>query len=105
MLQLRFHRVEQSLTREELSDLTSVPVSAIKRAERFGEISLERFAQLALHLGLDSELQGLFTRRRYKVPSVVLVSRGMKAKHGRRDRRRHMARVAAQVFAKPRGRA
>lgn len=103
MLQLRFLRVEQGLTREELSELTSIPVSAIKRAERYGEITLERFAQLVLQLGFDTELRGLFARRRYKVPYIVLIGRGKNAKHGRRDRRRRMARIAAETVARPRG--
>ena len=44
MQSLRMWRVEQSLTREELSLRSGVPASTIKRAERFGKISLQSFA-------------------------------------------------------------
>jgi transcriptional regulator with XRE-family HTH domain len=87
-LRLRIFRVEQSLTRQELAELTGLSASAIKRVERTGAIGLERFLLLALQLGLEEDLTDLFAFRRHGVPSLVLASRAMHRKNGRRDRRR-----------------
>lgn len=84
---LRAWRVEQCLSREALAELSGLPVSAIKRAERSGEISLQRFLRLALTLGLASELSGLFLHRRVDAPAVVLRSRLVRRQRGRRHTR------------------
>lgn len=90
MARLRAWRVEQSLTREALAELSGLPVSAIKRAERDGEIQLTRFLALALSLGLESELSGQFIHRRVDAPAVVLLSRMRRRQRGwRRTHERH----------------
>ena len=99
---MRIWRVEQSLTREELAELTGVPVTAIKRVERTGEISLERFVRLAMQLGLEDDLCRLFEYTRHRVPAVVLAARGRKRKHGRRAVR---ARAVRREFPTRRDRA
>lgn len=93
---LRIWRVEQRLTREALAELTTLPASAIKRAERSGRLSLERFIILALQLGLEDDLADLFAFRRNRVPVLVLAARTARRKNGRRaerDRARRRGRA------------
>lgn len=92
MLRLRAWRVEQCLAREALAELSGLPTSAIKRAERLGEISLERFLALALALGLESELSGRFQQRRLQTPPLVLASRTRRRRRGRRATRERFTR-------------
>jgi hypothetical protein len=88
MDRLRRWRVEQALPRHELARLSGVPVVSIKRAERLGAISLERWMALALAVGLADELHELFARRTEAVPSLVLRTRSARQVRGSMKARR-----------------
>ena len=94
MVRLRAWRVEQALTREGLAELADLPVSTIKRAERSGHISLDRFLAIAMSLGLTGDLHKVFMFRRREVPSLVLGTRMRRRKRGRRADRERAARRA-----------
>ncbi len=82
MARLRQWRVEQGLSREALAALTQIPVAAIKRGERTGQIPFARVVAIALTLGLAAELADLFIQRRLGVPSLVLGARSRRRVRG-----------------------
>ncbi len=87
MLRVRRWRVEQCLTREALAELSAVPPSTIKRAERSGVIGFQSLVAILDALGLADDFASLLLPRRNNVPSVVLASRGSKRQRGRRNTR------------------
>lgn len=82
--------MEQSLTREQLAGLSGVNASAIKRAERFGKLSLAQFSALAAALGLDDEVRGFLLRRLKQTPPLVFSARFSGRVRGSTRRRRRL---------------
>lgn len=65
-LRMRRIRKRRSLTREELSKESGVGINEIRHFEDTGEISLLYLTKLAVALGCEEEIRGLFTRIPYQ---------------------------------------
>lgn len=63
--QLKKRRLEKGYSRVALQDLTGVPAPTIARFETASRISLESFVKLAMALGYEEELVGLFKEDKY----------------------------------------
>lgn len=69
---VRMRRKELGLTQAELAAKSGVSLGSLKRFERLHEISLASFVKLAIALGRDDELDGLFARRSYRSIDEVI---------------------------------
>ena len=54
-------RKRKKLSQRELSAKSGVSLGSLKRFEQSGEISLQSFTKLAIALGVEDELDNLFT--------------------------------------------
>ena len=54
-------RKRKKLARRELAAKSGVSLGSLKRFEQSGEISLQSFTKLAIALGVEDELDNLFT--------------------------------------------
>ena len=59
-MRLRRVRLSKGLSQEELSEKSGVAVSTLKLLESKGNGSFQRLIRVAIVLGLDGELRGLF---------------------------------------------
>lgn len=57
---LRRQRLAKGLTQQEVAERAGVSLSTLKLMEQEGKGSLQRFAKIAVVLGVDGELRGLF---------------------------------------------
>ena len=71
MVQLRKRK---RMTQEELAVRSGVTIASLRRFERTGEVSLKSFTKLAIALGVEKELDSLFTQVPYA--SIEEVIRG-----------------------------
>lgn len=69
---LRVLRVEHGYTQVSLARAAQLTPAAVRRFERRGLISLDRFIRYATAVGVDCELASLFFPRRVNVPPQVL---------------------------------
>lgn len=61
----RKRRIEKGLTREQVAELSSIPVSNIIRFEQKGLISLKNLIGIAMALGYTSEIKSIFAEPKY----------------------------------------
>ncbi len=59
-------RKEKKITQKELSKMSGVSFASLKRFEQTGEISLNSLVKLSLALGVESELDSLFSEVMYE---------------------------------------
>ena len=57
-------RKRKKLSQRELAAKSGVSLGSLKRFEQSGEISLQSFTKLAIALGVEDELDNLFTEGR-----------------------------------------
>lgn len=62
---VRARRKEQNITQEQLSVYSDVSFGSIKRFERIGEISLSSLIKVAFALGMEEDLNRLFSKQGY----------------------------------------
>ncbi len=70
--QLKRVRLAKGWTQEELSERSGVAISTLKLLEAKGQGSLQRLIRVAVVLGVDGELRGLF-RQPVAMPSIEAV--------------------------------
>ena len=61
----RRRRIEKSLTRDQIAELSGVAVSNIVRFEQKGLISLKNLISIAIALGYTSEVAHIFSEPKY----------------------------------------
>lgn len=61
----RTRRIEKNLTREQVAEKSSVPVSNIIRFEQKGLISLKNLIGIAVSMGYTSEVKNIFAQPKY----------------------------------------
>ena len=61
----RKRRVEKNMTREQVAELSGIPVSNIVRFEQKGLISLKNLIGIAMALGYTSEIKSIFSEPKY----------------------------------------
>jgi len=61
----RKRRIEKSLTREQVAEMSGVAVSNIVRFEQKGLVSLKNLIGIAMVLGYTSEIKSLFAQPKY----------------------------------------
>ena len=54
-------RKRKKISQKELAAKSAVSLGSVKRFEQSGEISLQSFTKLAIALGVEGELEALFT--------------------------------------------
>jgi transcriptional regulator with XRE-family HTH domain len=62
-LRLRRLRLSKGLSQEELSEKSGIAVSTLKLLESKGSGSFQRLIRVAIALGVDGELRGLFANQ------------------------------------------
>lgn len=73
---LRHVRKVRKITQKDLSLRSNVSLSSIKRWEEEGEISFESFIKIVRVLGLEGEIENLFTKNIYKNIDEVIADNG-----------------------------
>lgn len=61
----RKRRIEKNLTREQVAEMSGVPVSNIVRFEQKGLISLKNLIGIAMSMGYTSEVKNIFSQPKY----------------------------------------
>lgn len=99
---MRRQRLAMGLTQQELAERAGVSLSTLKLMEQQGKGSLQRFAKVAVVLGLDGDLRQLFKGQR-NYQSLEAVERAGRSRAPQRRRRGVLARrVSEQLAADPR---
>ena len=62
---IKAHRKKLKISQEVLAQKSGVSLGSIKRFETKYEISLQSFIKIAIVLGLDNNLENLFTTKTY----------------------------------------
>ncbi|MEI6675692.1 MAG: helix-turn-helix transcriptional regulator [Verrucomicrobiota bacterium] len=83
---LRGHRLAKGWTQEELAERSGVALSTLKLFEAKGQGSFQRMLRMAVALGVDGELRGLFARP-VVMESIEAVKRGERQRAPRRKRK------------------
>ena len=61
----RQRRVEKNITRQQISELSGVPLSTVARFEQKGLIAFESLVKLAMALGYSPEVRKLFATAKF----------------------------------------
>lgn len=61
----RKRRIEKNLTREQVAEMSGVPVSNIVRFEQKGLVSLKNLIGIAMSMGYTSEVKNIFSQPKY----------------------------------------
>ncbi|WP_252515090.1 helix-turn-helix domain-containing protein [Candidatus Pantoea bituminis] len=61
---LREHRLRRNMLQKELAQKAGISVSALKKLENDGKVTLENFMKVVFALRLEREMMNLFTPRR-----------------------------------------
>lgn len=69
---VRARRREAKISQVELAKRSSVSLGSIKRFESQGEISLASLLRIAVVLGYEDDIEGLFERRNYQSLDEVI---------------------------------
>ena len=81
----RHRRIERGLTREQVAEMSGVPIGNLARFEQKGLISLKNLAALAMGLGYLSELKSVFSQPKYEtMEELTQIRRNMNKKRGHR---------------------
>ncbi|MCI2242650.1 helix-turn-helix domain-containing protein [Adlercreutzia faecimuris] len=84
---VRARRRERGLTQEELSRRAGMSLASYKRFEQKGLIAFDSLVRVALALGCERDLGGLFAQRSYQSIDEVIADR-LRAEGGRAQRGR-----------------
>jgi len=71
---LRAQRLAQSLTQQQLADMASLSLGAVKTLERNGSSSLETLVRVVQALGLADDLAPLFELKLHSIAQMQLLS-------------------------------
>lgn len=83
---VRQRRLERDWTQQLLASKADLPLATYRRFERTGEVSFRGLVMIAFALGVEDELQELFTRRTYRSMDELLnASAGKQRKRGGRN--------------------
>lgn len=85
----RKRRIEKSLTRQDISDKSGVPLANIARFEQKGEISLKNLIEISIALGYVAELRTLFSEPKYTTMNELMQIRrnaGKKKAYHKKDK-------------------
>jgi transcriptional regulator with XRE-family HTH domain len=93
---LRMQRLAMGLTQVELAERAGISLSTLKLMEQRGKGSLQRLAKVAVVLGLDGDLRGLFSGRR-SFESLDAVERSSRIRAPHRQSRKMGRGIAARV--------
>jgi transcriptional regulator with XRE-family HTH domain len=83
---LRGFRLAKGWTQEELAERSGVALSTLKLFEAKGQGSLQRLVRVAVALGVDGELRGLFAQP-LVMESIAAVKRSERQRAPRRQRK------------------
>lgn len=73
---LRLIRKRRAISQQRLAEMSNVSYGSIKRFEATGQISLMSLTKIAMALGIEEDLRGIFTDVPYKnIREVVNESR------------------------------
>ncbi|MGL4399909.1 MAG: helix-turn-helix domain-containing protein [Luteolibacter sp.] len=83
---LKCLRLAKGWTQEELAERSGVAISTLKLLEAKGNGSFQRLIRVAVALGVDGELRGLFSQPG-AMPSIEAVKMSERQRAPRRDRK------------------
>lgn len=73
---VRLIRKRRAISQQRLADMSNVSYGSIKRFETTGQISLMSLTKIAMALGIEEDLRGIFTDVPYKnIREVINESR------------------------------
>lgn len=73
---IRLIRKRRSISQQRLAEMSNVSYGSIKRFEATGQISLMSLTKIAMALGIEEDLRGIFTDIPYKnIREVINESR------------------------------
>lgn len=82
---MKKRRLEKGYSRSSLQEATGVPAPTIARFETSSRISLESFVKLAMALGYQEELTGLFNEEKYStMDEMELIKKNKNRQRGTR---------------------
>lgn len=82
---MKKRRLEKGYSRTSLQEATGVPAPTIARFETSSRISLESFVKLAMALGYQEELTGLFKEEKYStMDEMELIKKNKNRQRGTR---------------------
>jgi len=63
---VRYQRKKKKYTQQQFAVKCNIPYGTYKKFEQTGEISLQGLTKIAVALGMEEEIEGLFTRKAYE---------------------------------------
>ena len=83
---VKMRRLEMNLTQKGFSARAGIPFPTYRRFETTGEISLSNLILIAVVLGMTSDLETIFSERRYQsIDEVINAEKIRTRKRGRRN--------------------
>lgn len=68
----RRRRIEKNLTREQVAEMSQVPLSNIARFEQKGLVSLQNLIKIAMAVGYTSDIKNIFKTQKYQTMDEML---------------------------------
>ncbi len=68
----RRRRIEKNLTREQVAEMSQVPLSNIARFEQKGLVSLQNLIKIAMAVGYTSDIKNIFKIQKYQTMDEML---------------------------------
>ena len=85
-MRVRTRRLEMNLTQKGMAARAGIPLATYRRFEACGESSLSNLILIAVVLGMTSDIERLFSERRYQnIEEVINAEKTRLRKRGRRN--------------------
>ncbi len=68
----RRRRIEKNLTREQVAEMSQVPLANIARFEQKGLVSLQNLIKIAMAVGYTSDIKNIFKTQKYQTMDELL---------------------------------
>ncbi len=68
----RRRRIEKDLTREQVAEMSQVPLANIARFEQKGLVSLQNLIKIAMSVGYTSDIKNIFKTQKYQTMDEML---------------------------------